>query len=104
MLNILLLCVIIAKSIVNNTYSTNRVLRTAQKYRPFGHVICHRGPRRRCWRRVRFARKSFDGSTMGDIVNLRKVRKQVGKRQDAEWAAANRLRFGRPKAERDRQA
>jgi|tagenome__1003787_1003787.scaffolds.fasta_scaffold20325711_2 hypothetical protein len=41
---------------------------------------------------------------MGDIVNLRKVRKQVGKRQDAEWAAANRLRFGRPKAERDRQA
>ena len=41
---------------------------------------------------------------MGEIVNLRKVRKQARKQQEADRAAANRLRFGRPKAERDGQA
>jgi hypothetical protein len=40
---------------------------------------------------------------MGDIVNLRKVRKQMKKRQDAERAAANRIVHGRPKSERDLQ-
>jgi hypothetical protein len=37
---------------------------------------------------------------MGEIVNLRKVRKQLKKRDEAEQAAANRLLHGRPKAER----
>lgn len=37
---------------------------------------------------------------MGEIVNLRKVRKQVRKREDAERAAANRIVHGRSKAER----
>ena len=41
---------------------------------------------------------------MGEIVNLRKVRKQAGKQQDAKRAAANRLLFGQSKAERDGQA
>ena len=41
---------------------------------------------------------------MGEIVNLRKVRKRAGKQQDAERAAANRLLYGRPKSERDLQA
>jgi len=38
---------------------------------------------------------------MGEIVNLRKVRKQAKKREDAERAAANRIVHGRSKAERD---
>lgn len=38
---------------------------------------------------------------MGEIVNLRKFRKQAKKRQDAERAAANRIVHGRTKAERD---
>jgi hypothetical protein len=38
---------------------------------------------------------------MGEIVNLRKVRKQLKKRDEAEQAAANRLLHGRPKAERN---
>jgi hypothetical protein len=37
---------------------------------------------------------------MGDIINLRKVRKQAKRRADAERAAANRIVHGRPKAER----
>ena len=37
---------------------------------------------------------------MGEIVNLRKVRKEVEKRDDAERAAANRIVHGRSKAER----
>ena len=41
---------------------------------------------------------------MGEIVNLRKVRKRAGKQQDAERAAANRLLYGRPKSERNQQA
>jgi Domain of unknown function (DUF4169) len=41
---------------------------------------------------------------MGDIVNLRKIRKQAKKREDAERAAANRIVHGRSKAERDLQA
>jgi hypothetical protein len=38
---------------------------------------------------------------MGEIVNLRKFRKQTQKRKDAERAAANRIVHGRSKAERD---
>ena len=38
---------------------------------------------------------------MGDIVNLRKFRKQARKREDAENAAANRIVHGRSKAERE---
>jgi len=38
---------------------------------------------------------------MGDIVNLRKVRKQTRRREDAERAAANRLAYGRTKTERE---
>ena len=41
-----------------------------------------------------------NGSAMGEIVNLRKVRKQAKKREDAERAAANRIVHGRSKAER----
>ena len=37
---------------------------------------------------------------MGEVVNLRKVRKQIKRRDDAERAAANRLVHGRSKAER----
>ena len=38
---------------------------------------------------------------MGEIVNLRKFRKQAKKRDDAERAAANRIVHGRSKAERE---
>ncbi len=41
---------------------------------------------------------------MGDVINLRKVRKQAKKRDDAERAAANRIVHGRSKVERDLQA
>jgi hypothetical protein len=41
---------------------------------------------------------------MGEIVNLRKVRKQAKKRADAERAAINRIVHGRPKAERTLEA
>jgi hypothetical protein len=41
---------------------------------------------------------------MGEVVNLRKVRKQVKKQADAGRAAANRLAHGRSKAERDLEA
>jgi uncharacterized protein DUF4169 len=41
---------------------------------------------------------------MGEIVNLRKFRKQLKKREDAERAAANRIVHGRSKGERDLQA
>ena len=44
------------------------------------------------------------GEVMGEIVNLRKVRKQAKKQQDTERAAANRLLFGRSKTERVGQA
>jgi hypothetical protein len=37
---------------------------------------------------------------MGDIVNLRKARKKIERHQAEEKAAANRLRYGRSKAER----
>jgi len=41
---------------------------------------------------------------MGDVVNLRRARKKA-ERQLAEWtASANRLLYGRSKAERDLQA
>jgi hypothetical protein len=38
---------------------------------------------------------------MGEIVNLRKFRKQAKKRDDAERAAANRIVHGRSKATRE---
>lgn len=38
---------------------------------------------------------------MGEIVNLRKFRKQVRKREDAERAGMNRIAHGRTKAERE---
>lgn len=37
---------------------------------------------------------------MTDVVNLRTVRKRTKRQQDAQRAAANRLAYGRPKAER----
>jgi Domain of unknown function (DUF4169) len=40
---------------------------------------------------------------MGDVVNLRKVRKQIERQLDDRQAAANRLLHGRPKAERKLQ-
>jgi hypothetical protein len=41
---------------------------------------------------------------MGEIVNLRKVRKDVRKREKEERAAANRIVHGRSKAERTLEA
>ena len=41
---------------------------------------------------------------MGEIVNLRKVRKEARKQQEAERAAANRITHGRTKAERTLEA
>ena len=41
---------------------------------------------------------------MGEVVNLRKVRKRAKKQEDAERAAANRLVHGRSKAERTLEA
>lgn len=41
---------------------------------------------------------------MGEIVNLRKARKQNKKGQDAERAASNRIVHGRTKAERELEA
>ena len=37
---------------------------------------------------------------MGEIVNLRRARKEAKRRDDAERAAANRLSYGRTKAEK----
>lgn len=42
-----------------------------------------------------------DGKMMGEIVNLRKVRKEAKKRDEAAHAAANRIVHGRSKAERE---
>jgi hypothetical protein len=41
---------------------------------------------------------------MGDVVNLRKVRKQRARVEKADQAAENRARFGRTKAEKARDA
>jgi hypothetical protein len=38
---------------------------------------------------------------MGDVVNLRRVRKRTAREQSATQADANRLRFGRTKSERE---
>jgi Domain of unknown function (DUF4169) len=37
---------------------------------------------------------------MGDVVNLRSVRKQAQRRRAEQKAASNRLTHGRPKADR----
>ena len=39
---------------------------------------------------------------MTEIVNLRALRKRKARAEDAQRAADNRARFGRPKAERQR--
>ena len=39
---------------------------------------------------------------MSEIVNLRRHRKRLTREQQERSAAENRRRFGRPKAERDR--
>jgi hypothetical protein len=38
---------------------------------------------------------------MGDVVNLKRFRKQQQRAEEGAVAAANRARFGRPKAEKD---
>lgn len=38
---------------------------------------------------------------MGDILNLRRARKDQARRRRENEAEANRIAFGRPKAERD---
>ena len=38
---------------------------------------------------------------MGDVINLNKRRKRAERKQAAATADANRVRFGRSKAERD---
>ncbi len=40
---------------------------------------------------------------MGEIVNLRRARKEARRRDDAERAAANRIAHGRTKAEKTLQ-
>jgi Domain of unknown function (DUF4169) len=37
---------------------------------------------------------------MGDVVNLKRIRKRLGREQSAREADANRARFGRTKSER----
>jgi Domain of unknown function (DUF4169) len=41
---------------------------------------------------------------MGDIVNLRRARKQARRQLEEQRAAANRVRHGRSRAERVREA
>jgi Domain of unknown function (DUF4169) len=41
-----------------------------------------------------------DGVGMGDVVNLKRFRKRVDRRQSEQEAQANRTRFGRTKSER----
>lgn len=43
-------------------------------------------------------------ASMGDIVNLRRVRKQKARDEADRHAAENRARFGRSKAERQAEA
>ena len=40
------------------------------------------------------------GTGMGDLVNLKRVRKRVEREQSAKQADANRVRFSRTKSER----
>jgi hypothetical protein len=40
------------------------------------------------------------GTSMGDLVNLKRFRKRVEREQSAKQADANRARFGRSKSER----
>ena len=41
---------------------------------------------------------------MGDVVNLRRARKQAERQLAERTASANRLRYGRSKAERELEA
>jgi hypothetical protein len=41
------------------------------------------------------------GPTMSDVINLKKVRKKVERKLDQNRAAANRLRFGLSKSDRN---
>ncbi|MFZ5671887.1 MAG: DUF4169 family protein [Pseudomonadota bacterium] len=40
---------------------------------------------------------------MSEIVNLKRHRKRLARAKDEQKAAENRRRFGRPKAERERE-
>jgi hypothetical protein len=40
---------------------------------------------------------------MGDVVNLKRFKKRVDRKQSAKQADANRLQFGRTKSERARE-
>jgi hypothetical protein len=40
------------------------------------------------------------GTSMGDVVNLKRFKKRAEKAQSAKQADANRARFGRTKSER----
>jgi hypothetical protein len=42
----------------------------------------------------------LDGVGMGDVVNLKRFKKRVERRQSEQQAEANRARFGRTKSER----
>lgn len=46
--------------------------------------------------------ESAEGEVMGDIVNLKQRRKRKVRAEKEELAARNRVRFGRSKAERNR--
>jgi hypothetical protein len=53
---------------------------------------------------VALSESAFDncicGFRMGDLINLRKARKQARRRRAEREAASNRLAHGRPKTER----
>jgi hypothetical protein len=40
------------------------------------------------------------GTIMGDLVNLKRFKKRAARKQSAKQAEANRIQFGRTKAER----
>jgi hypothetical protein len=42
------------------------------------------------------------GASMGDVVNLKRIKKRNERAQSAKQADANRARFGRTKSERAR--
>ena len=77
--------------------STKRVLHAAKKYLCF-HLPAPRF-RERNWSgwRAAFARVEL---RMGDVINLRKLRKRAARQREEERASANRALHGRTKAER----
>ncbi len=45
---------------------------------------------------------SHNGATVGDLLNLRQIKKRAGRDEAAKQAETNRALFGRTKAEKNR--